>query len=379
MKIKAAALFLLYLFLCKRYNKHKIIKGRGAMNTEKSILIRTDGNQDIAAGHLMRCLSIAQALHEKKVPVFFATADETSAGLLRTFFGSGEDYPIFILHSDYRKPDSETDSLISLFSQFHIGCLLVDSYFVTHSYLETLSEVTKTAYIDDLYSFDYPVDLLINYDAVIPENFYQQARRRLLGLSYTPLRKQFSRLQPTVRPEVKEILISTGGTDPCHAAESLLSQLIDSEESRDWCFHVLAGPMHSDRKSLEQMALSHPGLRLYEHVAQMAELMQRCDLAVSAAGTTLFELCAAGTPAVSFTMADNQFTTAVQMEAGAGIPCAGDVRIAKDFTSGLCRILYGLASDYEKRKALSSSMHRLIDGNGAVRIADELIRLLHSD
>lgn len=64
--VRTTALFLLYLFLCKRYNKHKIIKGRGAMNTEKSILIRTDGNQDIAAGHLMRCLSIAQALHEKK-------------------------------------------------------------------------------------------------------------------------------------------------------------------------------------------------------------------------------------------------------------------------------------------------------------------------
>ncbi len=89
MKIKAAALFPLYRFLCKRYNKHKISKGRGAMNTEKSILIRTDGNQDIAAGHLMRCLSIAQALHEKKVPVFFAAADETSAGLLRTFFRTG--------------------------------------------------------------------------------------------------------------------------------------------------------------------------------------------------------------------------------------------------------------------------------------------------
>ena len=103
------------------------------------------------------------------------------------------------------------------------------------------------------------------------------------------------------------------------------------------------------------------------------------SLCSAAAGTTLFELCAAGTSAVSFTMADNQFTTAVQMEAGAGIPCAGDVRTTKDFTSGLCRILYGLASDYEKRKALSSSMHRLIDGNGAGRIADELIRLLHSD
>ncbi len=59
------------------------------MNTEKSILIRTDGNEDIAAGHLMRCLSIAQALHEKKVPVFFATADGAERGLLRTFFGPG--------------------------------------------------------------------------------------------------------------------------------------------------------------------------------------------------------------------------------------------------------------------------------------------------
>lgn len=349
------------------------------MNTEKSILIRTDGNQDIAAGHLMRCLSIAQALHEKKVPVFFAVADETSAGLLRTFFGPGEDYPVLLLHSDYQKPDSETDSLISLFSQTDAGCLLVDSYFVTPSYLETLNSKIKTAYIDDLYSFDYPVDLLINYDAVIPENFYQQARGRLLGLSYTPLRKQFSNLQPAVRPEVKEILISTGGTDPCHVAESLLSQLISSAESRDWCFHVPAGPMHSGRKSLERLALSHPRIHLYEHVARMAELMQRCDLAVSAAGTTLFELCAAGIPAVSFTMADNQLATAAQMEAGAGIPCAGDARTTKDFTSGLCRILCDLAPDYEKRKALSSSMHRLIDGKGAGRIADGLIRLLPSD
>ncbi len=82
---------------------------------------------------------------------------EQSAACSGLFSDQGEDYPIFILHSDYRKPDSETDSLYFSAFQFHIGCLLVDSYFVTLSYLETLSEVTKTAYIDDLYSFDYPV------------------------------------------------------------------------------------------------------------------------------------------------------------------------------------------------------------------------------
>lgn len=110
----------------------------------------------------------------------------------------------------------------------------------------------------------------------------------------------------------------------------------------------------------------------------MAALMQRCDLAVSAAGTTLCELCAAGVPTVSFTMADNQLVTARQFEACATVPYAGDVRTADNLPSVLCRTLHRLASDYEGRKSLSSSMHRLIDGNGAGRIADALIRLLDS-
>lgn len=348
------------------------------MHIKKSILIRTDGNPDIATGHLMRCLSVAQALRDKEVPVFFAVADEVSAGLLRNFFRFEEEFPIYLLHTDYRCPESEAAPLSSLFSKTAIGGILVDSYFITPAYLEMLKDKAGTAYIDDLYSFDYPVDLLINYDAVVPSAFYHKAERTLFGLAYTPLRKQFAGIRPLVRPRVKEVLISTGGTDPCRLAESLVSLLLNSPESRDWCCHVLAGPMHPGREALEQLALSHPGLILHGHEEQMAALMQRCDLAVSAAGTTLCELCAAGVPSVSFTMADNQLVTARQLEASAAIPYAGDVRTAENLPSVLCRTLYRLASDYEGRKSQSSSMHRLIDGNGAVRIADALIRLLDS-
>lgn len=348
------------------------------MGIKKSILIRTDGNPDIATGHLMRCLSVAQALHDKEVSVFFAVADEVSAGLLRSFFQSGEEFPIYPLHTDYRCPESESAPLSSLLSEIAIGGILVDSYFITPAYLEMLKCRTRTAYIDDLYSFDYPVDLLINYDAVVSPAFYHKAEWTLFGPAYTPLRKQFAGIRPIVSPRIREVLISTGGTDPCHLAESLVNLLLESPVSRDWRCHVLAGPMHSGRKALEKLTPSHPGLILHGHVEQMAALMQRCDLAVSAAGTTLCELCAAGVPTVSFTMADNQLVTARQFEDCAAVPYAGDVRTADNLPSVLCRTLYRLASDYEGRKSLSSSMHRLIDGNGAGRIADALIRLLDS-
>ena len=60
-------------------------------------------------------------------------------------------------------------------------------------------------------------------------------------------------------------------------------------------------------------------LQLHENVKDMASLMEGCDLAVSAAGTTLYELCAAGVPAVSFTpWRTTSFSCARDMQRFAG-------------------------------------------------------------
>ena len=177
---------------------------------KKGILIRTDGNQEIATGHLMRCLSVAQALKERNLPVLFAVADHNSGQLLRSFMAGEEDFPVICLDTDYRNPAAELDRLCTAVFENNIGCVLIDSYFVTPPYLEGLHKAVKTAYIDDIYSFDYPVDLIINYDAAPPADFYRNCPYKLLGLSYTPLRKQFRGLHPEVRPQVKDILIYRG-------------------------------------------------------------------------------------------------------------------------------------------------------------------------
>lgn len=342
----------------------------------KGILIRADGNPDIATGHLMRCLSIAQAVKERDIPLFFAVSDENSEQLLRSFMDREEEFPVICIHTDYRSPETELDKMRVLIRQNNIGCVLIDSYFVTCAYLEGLCQAAKTAYIDDICSFDYPVDLVINYDADPPADFYRKCRYKLLGMAYTPLRRQFLGLCPDVRPQVKDILISTGGTDPYQMAERLLNKLLPFIEKQEIRCHLLAGPMHSGRAALKLLAKEHPGMTLYEHVSDMAALIGRCDLAVSAAGTTLYELCAAGVPAVSFTMADNQLASAKDMERYAGIPYAGDVRTEPDLAEKLVKTLICLSESFEKRASLSHSMHKMVDGSGSVRIAEGLENLL---
>lgn len=358
------------------------------MKRGRTILIYADGNTDIATGHLMRCLSVACALRELGGRAEFAVSDEASADLLASFFPKGNGFPVHVLHTDYRKPETALKALTQLLTrgpapspapdgpeQKSFSSLLIDSYFVTQDFLEALRSMVKTAYIDDLYAFDYPADLVINYDFAPPEQFYSKAGKALLGCRFAPLRAQFSGLTPVFREQVANVLISTGGTDDWNVAGKLASALLTAPESASWRLHVLTGPMHAHREGLQTLAASHPRLILHENVKDMAGLMRACDLAVSAAGTTLYELCAAGVPSVSFTMADNQLPCARDMERFAGVLCAGDVRSTPEFTERLLSLLFSLAENLQQRSALSRSMHAAIDGRGAERIARELLAL----
>lgn len=358
------------------------------MGTDRLVYFRTDGNSHIATGHLVRCLSIADACFSLGMKVCFLVSDQESKALLQSFDPACR-FPVRILETAvYDDPERELPELTVVLSDSdarvtHDDILLfLDSYFVTEHYLSAVRAVAKVAYLDDLQLFDYPVDLLINYD-VIPESrsatyqaAYQNAARILLGASYTPLRAQFTNLQPYCRDRVSNILVTTGGSDPYHFCLKLI-EAFRANSSMDLCqLHVVVGRLNEDKDKLYKLADELPFLQLHENVSDMASLMTSCDLAVSAAGTTLYELCAAGVPSIGFCLADNQLTAAKAFDEAGAIPCAGDIRRSCDEVLGnVMNFVTYMSENFKKRKAALETMRQLVDGKGAVRIAEALIEM----
>ncbi|MBD5548035.1 MAG: UDP-2,4-diacetamido-2,4,6-trideoxy-beta-L-altropyranose hydrolase [Lachnospiraceae bacterium] len=378
------------------------------METSRLIYIRTDGNAKIASGHLVRCFSVALACQSLGMKICFLVSDGESCRLLKEISDMHTGFTFIQLktaafdHLDQELP--EVTALLSTHtsrlsgtsygphSAFVKPLYLLDSYYVTEKYLSALRPLVKTAYMDDLQLFDYPVDLLINYD-VIPDDkissyqsTYQNAGQLLLGASYTPLRNQFQNRRISVRKSASDILITTGGSDPCHFCLNIIKLFTDTfilpspVKDRDLKFHIVVGRMSLDKKELQLLANKFSFLELYENVSDMASLMSKCDLAVSAAGTTLYELCALGIPSISFTMADNQVDSASAFDAAGAIPCAGDIRtsshqIFQEIFHFIAENSGSSDASYSKRKAAHDRMSSLVDGNGALRIAHALQNL----
>ena len=417
------------------------------MGADSVIYIRADGNTEIATGHLVRCLSIARALKKElqtagtivadpnESPITFLVSDQESKALLSGFFDCKEEFPVRILETArYNDLEAELPELISLvnkcqashshtpasdetsypvsdvaFSSLDKPVLLVDSYFVTENYFLSLKAHVALVYLDDLRSFDYPVDLVINYDILTPEtqleyeHFYTHAGKKLLGGAYAPLRPQFQsagRSLPSVSDgKICHVLIASGGSDPYHTTLHLTEYLL-AECPSGYCFHLLLGSMNPDRQALCELAdrqnlytSTSPSAKastviLHQGVSDMASLMQSCDLALSAAGTTLYELCAVGVPTASFVIADNQIASANAFAQNDAIPCLGDVRTNEESIKKEAAHWVTSMNPYVKNQAASVSllhyqnvskrMQQLVDGNGAVRIADALLALLKS-
>lgn len=337
--------------------------------------IRADANATIGSGHVMRCLVIANALKKRGENTVFITADREAEQLINS-----NGFQVISLGTSWNHLESESNKLEDTIYRMGIKKILVDSYFVTEEYLERLRKTTKTIYIDDLNEYRYPVDMLINYslcaDQLEYEMKYTEDTKLLIGSNYTPLREEFSNVKRIHKGIVTDILITTGGSDAYNIAGKLIQYIRCKPEFDTIRLHVVAGAFNTNRDKLETMKEAYQNVIVYHNVARMSELMQKCDIALSAGGTTLYELCACGIPSICFTFADNQIEGAKEFDRQGLMYYAGDVRIRME--SCIDEIISKvelLNNDEAHRKQLSKKVMTVVDGMGANRIADELLMI----
>lgn len=358
----------------------------------RKIWIKANGNEDIATGHIRRCMTIADELIRRGMDVEFILADDDSAHVLRVL--SDQDNTVFdarILHTDYSKPEEELEIFAEFFKEEAPDFFLIDSYYTTPDYFADLKDLIaesgrniKLGLIDDFGKNDYPVDLIVNYDISGEKDIYS-AGIKLLGEQYAPIRPVFSKTDYQVRPRARKVFLSTGGTDPYFVIKNILTEIYEGDSPCRKVLdvtglecEVIVGTFFEEdyRRELEALSDRHKEITLHEHVTNMPELMSSCDYAVSASGATLYELCAVGVPTVAFSMADNQVDFALGFDKLGAVKYAGDAR--KDHRLVQKIVTWGTAAVDNPgfRKRMSDKARGIIDGKGTEKIVDAIVGLL---
>ncbi len=334
--------------------------------------IRADANEKIATGHIMRCMSIAEELKKRNIPTTFIIADEFSKELIHS-----RGFETICLNTKWDNLEYELDILKELIIEKNIYSLLIDSYYITSHYVEELRKVTKVIYLDDLGIIDYPVDMLINYniygDTIDYSKLVGSSAKLVLGAKYAPLRDEFQNIETSFKNKVNSVLISTGGTDTYNIAGQLLTEITKSNKYKNIHFHVISGKMNRNLYKLLEIEANNDNISIHQNVVRMSEIMLKCDIAISACGSTMYELCRCGLPIITFSFADNQILGVKGFQdKGLAINC-GDYREGNNLL--ISRILTGLDTlieNYNLREKIYIKETSLIDGKGVCRLVDKI-------
>lgn len=381
------------------------------------IWIRADANREIGTGHVMRCLSIAAALKKLGQQVCFLTADQGAAALLQA---KGQAYRV--LDSDYRNLEGELAILERFFSEgqrcFAVesepcqgsetcresepcqgselcqeshsahredgdrkGSLaadffLADSYYVTAAYFRKVREWMPVGYLDDKCLSGFPLDILINYNIFAEASLYGETEAELLlGTEYAPLRKEFIDIPYEIRERASRVLVTTGGSDRYGLAGRFVEKALADARTAHLEYCIVSGVYNVHLEELLALEKRYPNVKIRINVSDMQRLMQESDMAVTAGGSTMYELSAVGVPMACFSFVDNQerivegFSRRGLVRFGGNYLTQGEAML-DGAVEGIAR----LATDAGLRAEYSTRLRNLVDGQGAMRIARQILQ-----
>lgn len=327
----------------------------------------------------MRCVAIAQALAELGHPTRFAVSCGESARFMESLGWQAD----VIGGDEAALGAADGRTLARYCSEVGMSAVFVDTYAAGDEFFEGLAEARKDGLLigclDDLYTFGRgserapvrrPVDMTVNYSFYADGTAYGEAyagspASLLLGPGYAPLRRDFwgAPARRAAPGAVREVLVTTGSTNPAGTLERL--SLLALEAFPEAAVRVVVGAKAGFDGPRGRLDVLGPQKSLLP-------LMERCDVCVSAAGTTLYELCAVGVPTLALAIVENQARNARAFEeSGLGLGCApgaGDGEILEG--------LIALRESEGARARFSERMRKAVRGDGAKRIANGLCGLM---
>ena len=219
---------------------------------------------------------------------------------------------------------------------------------------------------DDMLLNGETADVVINPSLVITKQPRVNSQSFYTGGGYTVINGSF-RDKPfhlrNIRKDVKNILITMGGSDPTCQTEKILNALLDLNLNLN--IDVVIGMAYREKL---QVASNRLQVKIHHDVKNMAELMAKADIAFVAGGITLYEAASMGLPVIVIAQDKYQELAAMEFQKrGFGKYLGFFSDVTKDMVSESFK---ELLNDYDRRKGMSDIGRRLVDGKGVYRVAE---------
>ena len=301
-----------------------------------TLAIRADGGPGIGAGHLARCLAIGQAWSDAGGAVVLAS-DRVPAWWLARY-----------------RDEGMTVVDVNGFDRASADWIVIDGYRLgIEEQRRAQAASARVMVVDDHATVGrYDADVILDPNLGASAEAYNLAARDpelLMGNLYVPLRRDFAPAARAssgdVRSSADRVLVALGG-DPTPSTRAVVDRAVEL--------------LQDDGRDVQRL----------EGVADVVPAMRRADVALSAAGTTAWELCCLGVPALLVAVADNQRPVGEALERAGAAEYGGWLG---DLTpQDIADRVRALLSSSDRRAALAARGRALVDGRGALRIVTRL-------
>jgi spore coat polysaccharide biosynthesis protein SpsF len=227
--------------------------------------------------------------------------------------------------------------------------------------------------LDDLSDRRFAADLVFYppVPQVIRADWSKFSGERFVGWEWIILRSQFATPLRRETDKKNTLLIAMGGSDP--AGMTLQAVRATELVEADFPSVIVVGAGFQHMNALKDLlSKTRRQFTLRENVSDMRSEMARSELALCAYGMTAFELAASGVPAIYLCLTEDHAESASALqEAGVGCSLGVFSTVAEE---QIANAVSQLLSDRQRRSRMSAAAHKLIDGQGASRIAEVLAR-----
>jgi len=351
------------------------------------VLLRVDASLQIGTGHVMRCLTLADALREQGAECQFVC--RAHEGHLMDYIRSrgyeahalpkpdaNDSFEPDLAHASWLGVDWQTDAdqtRQALGSEV-LDWLIVDHYALDHRWESKLrSSCKRIMAIDDLADWQHDCDLLLDqnygssverYRGLVPSDSAQchGSEYALLKPVYAERRAQL----PARDGQLRRVLIYFGGGADVANLTCLAVKAFQAPELAHIELDIVVGAAYAHQSSFEELVAQRGKATIHRQLPDLADLMAKADLAIGACGATTWERCCMGLPAIVISIAENQRPSCEALSADQLIDYLGHVNhVTSEFIRD--RVLSLLTKPHLLRE-LSERVMKLVDGNGVLKV-----------